>query len=232
LLHQSACSENRRGRGATGGGPAGVGMRMVWWTPLVAEQHRRSCERVKRSSTITPARSTVPPADILLFQKVECPLFRSGLRRDRTGAAGRGGAAQESFGAEVFVDIRPMDAVPTAARSPVRPLLGRGVQQSGIPCQRNRDRAPVDEIDAQRILVATHVFDALARANLRRIHGPPFPLTIIPLGDGSCQLRPPARRSCRENHANYPACPCTTSIIASMFSSGTSPSTSWAGAKM
>jgi hypothetical protein len=64
-----------------------------------------------------------------------------------------GRAAEQSFGAQVFVDVRRVNAVPAAGDTPVLPL-GRGfIQQTWMPGERDRDRPPIPQRDSQRVFL-------------------------------------------------------------------------------
>jgi hypothetical protein len=45
----------------------------------------------------------------------------------------RGRPAQEAFGAQILIDLGPMDAVAAAGQLPVRALGGGGVEQARVP---------------------------------------------------------------------------------------------------
>jgi hypothetical protein len=62
-----------------------------------------------------------------------------------------GRAAEQTFGAEVFVQIGPVDAIPGAGDSPFLALLFGGVQQLWIPGKRHGDSAPILQGHGQRV---------------------------------------------------------------------------------
>src|SRR5918999_2075208 len=66
-----------------------------------------------------------------------------------------------------------MYAVATAANLPVLPLCLRSVQQTRVPRERNADRAPVHQSDAQRIVRNIYVFDALVSPRCQNTHARP-----------------------------------------------------------
>ena len=70
-------------------------------------------------------------------------------------------AAQQTFRAQVFVNVGPMDAVAGAGDLPARQLLGRGIGKTRIPRERHGYGAPVHEIDTDRISIDSHVLDTL-----------------------------------------------------------------------
>ena len=51
-------------------------------------------------------------------------MSRSGSRR----------STQQTLGADVFVDFRPMDAISAARNFPITALLAGGMEQPWIPC--------------------------------------------------------------------------------------------------
>src|SRR5215218_3184009 len=81
-----------------------------------------------------------------------------------------------------------MYAVATAANLPVLSLCLRSVQQPRIPDERNADRAPVHQSDAQRIVRNIYVFDALVGPRCQNTHARP---PIAQSGDrtSDCSLR-------------------------------------------
>ena len=96
----------------------------------------------------------------------------SSLRWLRGGPAslGRWSAAQETFGAKILVEVRPVDAVTATTDFPVRSLLHAGTQEPRIPVQRDSNRAPIDEVHSERRLGDMHVAHALARIRLGSMH--------------------------------------------------------------
>ena len=44
---------------------------------------------------------------------------------------------EQAFSAQVFIDIRPVDAISSATNFPIRPLFGRGSGEAGIPDRRH-----------------------------------------------------------------------------------------------
>ena len=53
----------------------------------------------------------------------------------------RRGAAKQAFRTQVFVDIRPVNAVAAAGDLPILSLGRRSVEQARIPCERTRSRS-------------------------------------------------------------------------------------------
>lgn len=62
--------------------------------------------------------------------------------------------AQQSFGAQVFVEVRPVDAIAAAAGLPDCPLFGGRVEEAGIPGEGHRDGAAIHQVDAEAGIVA------------------------------------------------------------------------------
>ena len=54
---------------------------------------------------------------------------------------------KEPFGAEVLINVRPVDAEASAADLPVPPLLRRGTEEPRVPNQGYSNRASADEVD-------------------------------------------------------------------------------------
>jgi hypothetical protein len=61
-------------------------------------------------------------------------------------------SAEESFYAEIFINVRPVNAKAGAGKLPVSALFRAGMEQTRIPCQRNDDSATVEEADLKFIL--------------------------------------------------------------------------------
>jgi hypothetical protein len=74
--------------------------------------------------------------------------------RSLTGGVGfrRWRAAQQAFGAEVFVEAGPVEAVASTGDLPIFALGGSGVEQAGIPHERHADNAAVAQGDAQGVV--------------------------------------------------------------------------------
>ena len=60
------------------------------------------------------------------------------------------------LGADVFVDVWLLDTVSAARKLPIAMLLGGGMEQLWIPCHRDRDRAPILQANAQRVIIQTY----------------------------------------------------------------------------
>jgi len=61
------------------------------------------------------------------------------------------GARQGTSDTDVFVEIRPVDALAATDQTPVRTLRGRPVSKARVPRQGYADGPAVDEIDDQSI---------------------------------------------------------------------------------
>src|ERR1035438_9967348 len=98
-------------------------------------------------------------------------LFRGGRRR----------STQQALGADVLVDVWPMDAVSAAGNFPIAALLGSALEQPWIPCQRDRDRAAILQADAQRAFVETDVGHSLICRYCQNTHSrPPRAVADLP----------------------------------------------------
>src|SRR5437879_13917651 len=95
-------------------------------------------------------------------------MFRSSASPHWFGRRGR--SAQESLRAQIFIDIRPVDAITCAAEFPVPTLVWGGIEKPWIPDQGNNNRASVHEVDRQSVLSEVNVLDALSGLNVRTLH--------------------------------------------------------------
>lgn len=84
---------------------------------------------------------------------------RSGGREKLRLRGGR--PAQQSFGAEMFVNRRPLNSVAAAADAPTETLRFGRLQQSWIPCERDTNAATIHQIDGQRVARQLDVLDSL-----------------------------------------------------------------------
>src|SRR5208337_2834380 len=80
---------------------------------------------------------------------------------------------EEPLGAEILIDVRPVNAVAAARDAPVLPLGRGGVEQARIPGQRDRDGPPVPQGDAEGILGELHVGDTLVSRQRQDAHAKP-----------------------------------------------------------
>jgi hypothetical protein len=82
-------------------------------------------------------------------------------------------SAEQALGAEVFVNVGPMDCVTSPSHFPIVPLLGSGVEKFWIPGERNTDFAAVAQRHTESILCKTYVGDAFARLKGGNAHSMP-----------------------------------------------------------
>src|SRR5262249_20325789 len=83
--------------------------------------------------------------------------------------------SQQALGAEILVDIRPVDAVSATSDFPILPLLASGREQSRKPRERNRDTPAVNQIDYEPVVVELNVLDSNIRSNFsQRTHSTPL----------------------------------------------------------
>lgn len=85
----------------------------------------------------------------------------------------RGRAAQQAVGAQIFVDLRPVDAVAAAGGLPLGALFRRGGEEAWIPGERDGDGAAVHQIDDQAVRVTADIGDAFIGDLDRNIHAMP-----------------------------------------------------------
>ncbi len=71
----------------------------------------------------------------------------------------RRGTAQETFCAQIFINVRPMNPKTAATRLPIGSLLWCGMKKLGIPSQRHRYGASVNEVHPQDVIRAMNIFD-------------------------------------------------------------------------
>lgn len=116
-------------------------------------------------------------------------LSRTTAPRDRCGRA-----SQQSFGAQVLVDIGPMNSVAAASNFPILALRGCGVEQSRIPDERHTDDAAVragyadggvGELDVQHALI-------------RDFH---HPILLFPATQSKCRSRLSSGNECWRQRA-------------------------------
>ena len=65
------------------------------------------------------------------------------------------GRLQKTLSTKVFVNIRPVDSVPSSGNAPIRPLLRRSVPQTRIPGQGDRYGPSVEKINTNRVVSDT-----------------------------------------------------------------------------
>lgn len=95
--------------------------------------------------------------------------FAAGGSTSRCGGSRRGAASEETFHAQVFIDVRPMDAVAGTCNLQVGPLGGGCLQEPRKPGEWHRKNPPIRQVHGQRSLVAHGPHDSLTRIR----HGKP-----------------------------------------------------------
>ncbi len=85
-------------------------------------------------------------AGLLLKTKSPAVLLRVNRR------LGRRRASQQSLGAQIFVDIWPMDTVAAAGNLPVVALRCAGIEQPRIPDERHGDDAAIAQAHADGVV--------------------------------------------------------------------------------
>src|SRR6266571_3719754 len=124
------------------------------WSPyhskkkLAPPAHAARLTRIERETTQTMA---LVPMQVffrrLLMGTPGCDpvmAMTAGLGAGSRGGARRGRATQETFAAEIFIQVRPVDPESTTDDLPVRSLLWRGSEEFRIPSEGSRDRAAVE----------------------------------------------------------------------------------------
>jgi hypothetical protein len=110
------------------------------------------------------------PAGIAIERRLA--RLRPGLYRFR----GRRRPTQESFSAQIFIEIGPVDAITGAADLPIPALLRGSIEKPRVPSQGNDDCPPIEEVDGHGVISEMNVLHALARLNFRTLH------SISPIG--------------------------------------------------
>src|SRR5260370_26075445 len=86
--------------------------------------------------------------------------------------------SQEAFGAQIFIQIRPVDAVSPARNFPIAKLFLRGVQKPWIPGKRHTDGPSILQLNAERVGSKTHVRYPPIALQPQNTHS--MPLSICP----------------------------------------------------
>src|ERR1700730_5199736 len=101
----------------------------------------------------------------------------------------RGGAAEQAFGTEVFVQVRPMNAISAAGYFPLLALVFGRMQQLGIPSERDGDSAAVHQGDTERVRRKRNIHNSFVSSQRQNTHSIPLKagadaarLTIVPYG--------------------------------------------------
>src|SRR5208283_3153473 len=124
-----------------------------------------SCANLKthnESATFGWRRNHIPTG--YCFQRAQGPAAGRGRIQGslgstnaRAGLNGSRRSPQQALGAKVFIDVGPVYPVSAAGDLPVAALLGGGMEQPRIPCERDRDRASIFQATAYRVLIEAHV---------------------------------------------------------------------------
>jgi len=80
---------------------------------------------------------------------------------------------QKALGAEIFINVRPMNSVPRAGYFPVFALSFYRMQQAGVPSDGNRYSAPVKKIHNDCIIGKVNVPDAFTGFRFLSSHAMP-----------------------------------------------------------
>ena len=75
---------------------------------------------------------------------------------------GCGRAAQQARRAEIFIDVRPMEAEACAADAPVCALGFRGVAEPWVPDEGDDDGSPVDQVYGESVGSEVNVLDSFS----------------------------------------------------------------------
>jgi len=100
-------------------------------------------------------------------------------------------ATQEAFGAEVFVEVGPVDTESSAGDFPVAALFRGSVEQARIPDQRHADHPTITQGDSQSVFIERDVEDSFICCYRRRTHSTPPKIVgrFRPLSIVSCGVR-------------------------------------------
>src|SRR5260370_41750054 len=86
-------------------------------------------------------------------------------------------SAQQSFRAQIFIQVRPMNAVSAAGNLPIPKLLRRGVEKSRIPGQGHRDGASILQGNAERVIRKTHSSNPFVSLQGQNTHSMPLSIS-------------------------------------------------------
>jgi hypothetical protein len=89
----------------------------------------------------------------------------------------RWSAPQQAVGAQVFIDIGPMDTMAAAGDFPPLPLFRHSVEQARVPCQGDGDGVAIHEIDCQAVVINRNCLHTLVSFGRRNSHAMP-PLAV------------------------------------------------------
>jgi hypothetical protein len=96
------------------------------------------------------------------------------VRCGRNRSAGCGSAAQQAFGTQILVNVRPVNAIAAARRFPMLALLRGGRQESRIPSERHGYAASIHQVNGQTLVIDVDTANPDVRRNLsQRTHAKP-----------------------------------------------------------
>ena len=119
------------------------------------------------------------------------------LKRQLTFPGGPSG--EQSCDADILVQVLPMDSSPPANQPPVFALLGRGMQQSGVPVQGNREGPAIAQFHIQRVRPYRYVL-GMGDCDLNRGSTHPKPPSV------PCGVLLPGSESERSLRGRIPRC--------------------------
>src|SRR5205814_8010500 len=90
------------------------------------------------------------------------------------GALRSGCSAEETFGAQIFIQFGPMNSVTSAGKLPILTRRGSSLQQAWIPGQRYADDSAVFQRHHEGILSEADCFDSFIRPERQNTHSIPL----------------------------------------------------------
>ena len=97
-------------------------------------------------------------------------LFRFETQSGRHPRSSSGNAVKHAFGADILIDVWPMDAMTVSDDFPVCPLFERCLGQPPRPGQRHADCAPIHELSRNGIFGDSYVFNSHFLYLYRNVH--------------------------------------------------------------
>src|SRR5947208_174565 len=88
-------------------------------------------------------------------------------------STGCGAAPQQALGTQILVNVRPMNSVAAACRSPILALFGRGGQKPRIPGERHDYAAPIHQVSGHALIIDVNPANPDVRRNLNHSTPPP-----------------------------------------------------------
>jgi len=126
----------------------------------------------------------------------------------RTRSSSRRSTAQETCGAEILIEVRPVNAETTARQLPVGALSRSGVDQTRKPDERDGKRSTVGKVDSEQVFVDSNIDDTLTRSCFRSGHSRPLAVRRSRrVARGGCE---PALARRSRDFARVPADPTRT----------------------